>query len=97
MVSASSFDMNRPHNSFPVTVRPTATDVRIARAIARDTESAPEQIARALTWGADEKVLLLLAATGWIASRGCSEPLRRAGDHALLVTVAASLVDKYCG
>jgi undecaprenyl-diphosphatase len=64
----------------------------LARAIARNTEPAPEEIARALTWGADEKVLLLLAAAGWIASRGRSEPLRRAGNHALLVTVAASLL-----
>jgi undecaprenyl-diphosphatase len=64
----------------------------IARAIARDTKPAPEEIARALTWGADEKVLLLLAAAAWVASRGRSEPLRRAGNHALLVTAAASLL-----
>lgn len=87
----------RPHRSpggprLPITVRPTAADVAIARAIARDTEPAPEEIARALTWGADEKVLLLLAAAGWLASRGRDEPLRRAGDHALLVTVLASLL-----
>ena len=46
--------------------------------------------ARALTRGADEKVLF--AAAGWIASRALIEPLRRAGNHALLVTVAASLL-----
>jgi membrane-associated phospholipid phosphatase len=45
-----------------------------------------------LTWGADEKVLLVLAAAGWIASRGRGESMRRAGNHALLVTVAASLL-----
>ncbi|HEY0423063.1 MAG TPA: phosphatase PAP2 family protein [Rhodopila sp.] len=49
-------------------------------------------MARALTWGADEKVLLILAAAGWLASRGCAEPLRRTGNHALLVTVVASLL-----
>jgi undecaprenyl-diphosphatase len=49
-------------------------------------------VARALTWGADEKVLLGLAAVGWLATRGQSEPLRRAGNHALLVTVGASLL-----
>ena len=76
----------------PVTVRPTAADVAISRAIARNTAPASEEIARALTWGADEKVLLVLAAAGWLASRGCSEPLRRAGNHALLVTVVASLL-----
>ncbi len=64
----------------------------MARAIARHTAPAPEEIARALSWGADEKVLLVLAMAGWIASRGRSEPLQRAGNHALLVTVAASLL-----
>jgi membrane-associated phospholipid phosphatase len=79
--------------SFPITIRPTRADVAIARAaIARDTKPAPEEIARALTWGADEKVLLVLAAAGWVASRGRSEPLRRAGNHALVVTAAASLL-----
>jgi hypothetical protein len=46
----------------------------------------------ALTQSADEKVLRLLAAAGWIASRALVVPLRSAGNHALLVTVAASLV-----
>ena len=76
---------------FPVTVRPTVADVRIARSIARRTKPAPEEVARLLTWGADEKLLLALAATGWLATRGKNEPLRRAGNHALLVTVAAAL------
>ena len=67
-------------------------DVAIARAIARDTKPAPEEIARVLTWGADEKVLLVLAAAGWLGTRRRGEPLRRAGNHALLVTVAASLL-----
>jgi membrane-associated phospholipid phosphatase len=76
----------------PVTVRPTGADSAIARAIARNTEPAPEAVARALTWGADEKVLLALAAAGWLASRGRSDALRRAGNHALLVTAVASLL-----
>jgi membrane-associated phospholipid phosphatase len=77
---------------FPITIRPTKTDVAVARTIARDTSPAPEEIARALTWGADEKVLLVLAAAGWLASRGSGEPLRRAGNHAVLVAVASSLL-----
>ena len=64
----------------------------IANAIARNTGRVPEAIARALTWGADEKVLLAFAAVGWLASRERGEPLRRAGNHALLVTVMASLL-----
>jgi membrane-associated phospholipid phosphatase len=63
----------------------------VARAITRDTDPALEKLARALTWGADEKVLLVLAAAGWLASRGRGEPLRRAGNP-LLVAVAASLL-----
>src|SRR6266403_2518320 len=78
--------------SFPVTVQPTRADVAVARSIARNTAPAPEEVARALTWGADEKVLLVLAAVGWLASRGRGEPpLRRAGNHALLVAVAGAL------
>jgi membrane-associated phospholipid phosphatase len=82
----------RPGPSFPFTVRPTKADVAIARAIARATAPAPEEVARALTWGADEKVLLVLAAAGWLCSRGRGKALRRTGNHALLVTVAASLL-----
>src|SRR4051812_8242087 len=78
--------------SFPVTVRPTKADIAVARSIARNTAPAPEQVAGALTWGADEKVLLALATVGWLASRGHGERLRRAGNHALLVTVAASVL-----
>jgi len=82
----------RRRQSVPINVRPTKADVVIARTIARNTAPVPEQVAHALTWGADEKFLLVLAAAGWLASRGCGEPLRRAGNHALLVTVAASLI-----
>jgi hypothetical protein len=53
------------------------------------TAPAPQEIARVLTWGADEKVLLALTAAGWLGSRGL---LRRAGNHALPATVAALLL-----
>jgi undecaprenyl-diphosphatase len=75
-----------------VTVRPTDADVAIARAISRNTGPAPERLARALTWGADEKVLLTLTAIGWLASRSAGEPVRRAANHAVLVAAAASLL-----
>jgi hypothetical protein len=94
MFSASRFPASRHgyRRPFPVAIRPTGADIAIARAIARNTAPAPERISRALTWGADEKVLLTLATAGWILSRGRGEPLRRAGNHALLVTAAASLL-----
>jgi membrane-associated phospholipid phosphatase len=76
----------------PMTIRPTKADVAIARTVARKTSPVPERLARALTWGADEKLLLALTAVGWLASRGAGEPMRRAGNHALLVAAAASLL-----
>ncbi|KJC37022.1 membrane protein [Bradyrhizobium sp. LTSP885] len=94
MRTAAQIRASRPRRGavFPVTIRPTRADVAIANTIARNTAPAPEQIARAMTWGADEKVLLVLAAAGWLASRGRSEALQRAGNHAVLVTAAVSLL-----
>jgi hypothetical protein len=83
-----TFDERR----LPVTIRPTKADVAIAHTVARKTSGPPEKLARALTWGADEKVLLALTAIGWLASRGAGEPLRRASSHAVLVAAAASLL-----
>ena len=73
-------------------VRPTGPDLTIARAIARRTAPAPELVARGVSWGGDEKLLLVIAAAGWLATRGRGEAVQRAGNHALLVTVAASLL-----
>jgi membrane-associated phospholipid phosphatase len=75
-----------------VTVKPTKPDVLIARTVARNTSHRAERVSRGLTWGADEKVLLALAVAGWVATRRRSEQLQRVGNHALLVTVAASLI-----
>jgi len=75
-----------------VTVKPTKPDVLIARTVARNTSHRAERVSRGLTWGADEKILLALAVAGWVATRGRSEQLQRVGNHALLVTVAASLI-----
>jgi undecaprenyl-diphosphatase len=66
--------------------------VLIAQTVARNTNHRAEAISRGLTWGADEKILLILAAAGWVATRGRSEQLQRAGNHALLVAVTASLM-----
>jgi undecaprenyl-diphosphatase len=81
-----------PSRPIPVEVKPTEADVEIGQGIAHHTSPVPEKIGRALAWGADEKLLLVLAAIGWMASRGGGERLRRAGNHALLVTVASSLL-----
>jgi membrane-associated phospholipid phosphatase len=73
-------------------VKPTGADVRIARSVARHTNHSTEVVSRALTWGADEKILLALAAASWVATRWQGEALRRDVNHALLVTAAASLL-----
>jgi membrane-associated phospholipid phosphatase len=73
-------------------VKPTKPDVAVARTVARNTNRRAEVVARGLTWGADEKILLTLAAVGWVATRTKGESLQQAGNHALLVAVAASLL-----
>jgi undecaprenyl-diphosphatase len=78
------------------TIKPTKADLTIARAVARHTNPSTETVARALTWGADEKILLALATIGWVATLRGDESIRRAGNHALLVTVAASLLPHAC-
>lgn len=75
-----------------VRVKPTEPDVVIARTVSRNTNHRTEMVSRGLTWGADEKILLALATVGWFATRGRSEQLQRAGNHALLVTVVVSLM-----
>ncbi|HEY2895451.1 MAG TPA: phosphatase PAP2 family protein [Pirellulales bacterium] len=75
-----------------LTIKPTKPDETIARYVARRTDSRTEMVARALTWGADEKLLLLLAGVAWVATRKMEQSLKRGGNHALLVTVVASLL-----
>ena len=91
MGTARRFRASRGHR-YPITVRPTNVDIAVAREIARDTAPVPEEVARFLTWGADKKVLLALAAAGWLASRGQEKGLRRSGNHVALVAVAAALL-----
>ena len=85
---AGLFDQAHPKPL--VRVQPTKPDIAIADVVARHARPAPEKLGRALSWGADEHVLLALAALGWIATRGQEKSVRRVADHTLLLTVAAS-------
>lgn len=76
----------------PYRVKPTQLDIQIADAIARHTRPVPEETAAALTWGADEHVLLALAAGFWIYARGGDRRTRVANNHLLLTTVAVTLL-----
>jgi undecaprenyl-diphosphatase len=73
-----------------ITVRPTSADITIAKAVARHTDRPAEAIAQAATWGADEHVLCALALGWWLWTRGQPGGARRAANHVLLTTLAAS-------
>lgn len=75
----------------PVTVRPTSTDVKIADMVSRYTNARTERLSEALTWGADEHILCGAAALWWIYARGRPRQ-RRAADHVLMTTVAATVL-----
>jgi undecaprenyl-diphosphatase len=75
-----------------VTVRPTRIDIAIANEIADHTNPELEQTAEALTWGADEHVLLALAAAGWLYARGRPAEERSAADHVLAVSLATAVL-----
>jgi undecaprenyl-diphosphatase len=64
--------------------------VSIANAIAAYTGRPAEQVAQAVTWGADEHILCALAAGWWVYCRTRDAGYRRASDHVLLTTLAAS-------
>ncbi|MCG2667206.1 membrane protein [Bradyrhizobium sp. CCBAU 11434] len=76
----------------PVTVKPTRTDIAIANEIAEHTNPELEQTAKALTWGADEHVLLALAAAGWLYARMRPAEERRAANHILAVSLVTAIL-----
>jgi membrane-associated phospholipid phosphatase len=73
-------------------VRPTAIDKAVARAVASHTDRRIERGARFVTWGADEHVLLGLAALGWLLTRRANEPYRRLGDHLLTCSLPTAVM-----
>jgi membrane-associated phospholipid phosphatase len=75
-----------------LTVSPTAADIRIAKAISAHTAAPVEHAAEGLTWGADEHVLMGLAAAWWLYSRSQRRNQRNAAEHVLITTVTASLL-----
>lgn len=75
-----------------VTVKPTRIDTAIANEIADNTNSGLEHAAQALTWGADEHVLIALAAAGWLYTRLRQPQKRRIADHVLMVSLATAVL-----
>ena len=76
-----------------IDVRSTQLDNDIAREIARHTDVPLERVAEALTWGADEHLLIVLATAGWLLTRRSEEPpLRRLSTHLLLCSLSSSVL-----
>ncbi|WP_298876117.1 phosphatase PAP2 family protein [uncultured Bradyrhizobium sp.] len=76
----------------PVTVKPTRIDIAISDGIAEHTNPKLEETAEALTWGADEHVLLALAAAGWLYARRRPADERRVANHILAVSLVTALL-----
>jgi undecaprenyl-diphosphatase len=74
------------------TVEPTRVDHAIANQIADHTNPEFEETAEALTWGADEHVLLALAAAGWLYARKRPAEERGAADHILAVSLVTAIL-----
>jgi len=75
-----------------VTVKPTNIDIAIANEIANHTNPELEETAKGLTWGADEHVLLALAATGWLyvqLRRPENQPI---ANHILAASLATAIL-----
>jgi len=73
-------------------IPPTSSDIAIANSVAKYTSRRTEQAAELLTWGADEHVILALAAGWWLYCRGRPAGARKNADHVLLTTLVVSAV-----
>lgn len=75
-----------------VELKPTRIDQALASEIAHRTNSGIEQTAQALTWAADEHVLLALAAAGWLYAQLRRHEARSAANHILAVSLATAVL-----
>lgn len=76
-------------------ISPTRADMAIARTISKYASPRPEEAAQLLTWGADEHLLLALAAGWWAYCRNKSARDRVNSNHILLVTVAVTALPHF--
>lgn len=76
---------------FPIRVPPTDIDQSLADAVARNTRAPIEGVSSAITWGADEHLLVAAAAIYWLASRSGPRQRRTTGNHLLALSVASGV------
>jgi undecaprenyl-diphosphatase len=74
------------------TVKPTRPDIAIANEIAAHTNPGTEHVAQALTWGADEHVLLALSVVGWLCAQARRSPARPVANHLLAVSLVSAVL-----
>ncbi len=75
-----------------VTVKPTRADVAIADEVAAHVTPRIERASQALTWGADEHVLLALSVAGWLYAHVRQSPARPLANHILTVSVVTTVL-----
>jgi hypothetical protein len=76
----------------PYRITPTNGDIAIAKTVSKYTSRRTERAAELVTWGADEHVMVALAAGWWLYCRQAPPQDRRNSDHLLLTTLAVSLI-----
>jgi membrane-associated phospholipid phosphatase len=74
-----------------ITIKPTAADKFIANSIAAHTRPPVEKTVQLLTWGADEKLLLALAAAAWLYAAP-RPSLRPYADHFLCLSLLSAIL-----
>jgi membrane-associated phospholipid phosphatase len=74
----------------PYRIPPTRADIAIADTISQYTTPHTERAAQFVTFGADENLLLALAAGWWVFCRSKSPRARRNSNHIFLTAVVVS-------
>jgi membrane-associated phospholipid phosphatase len=74
----------------PYRIPPTRADIAIADTISQYTTPNTERAAQFVTFGADENLLLALAAGWWVFCRSKSPRARRNSNHIFLTAVVVS-------
>lgn len=74
-----------------ITIQPTKVDEVVASMIAEHTDLPVEGVADLMTWGADEKLLMALAAVGWLCSLN-SARWRPVATHIFAVSIVTANV-----
>lgn len=77
-----------------MTIPATMPDLWIARRLAHTVSTPVEHVAKAITWAADEKLMMTVIGLTWVGIRMLDSNARdrRRADHLLLTTVASAML-----